>query len=90
MEVAVFLVESCGSKCRETMKAANHVLRRTTPPFSLLTRDVKSPAAVKYKIEMAPTVLVLKDGVEVARRCGQTSADQLVELIKPYVDNIDV
>ena len=71
------------------MKAANDVLRRTTPPLSLLTRDVKSPAAVKYKIEMAPTVLVLKDGVEVARRCGQTSADQLVELIKPYVDNID-
>lgn len=44
---------------------------------------------MKYKIEMAPTVLVLKDGVEVARRCGQTSADQLVELIKPYVDSID-
>lgn len=80
MEVVVFTTANC-PKCRQTLKMAASQLRKASPPFSLLTRELDSQAAVKYGIDRAPSVLVLSGGVETGRKAGEPTLQEFLQLI---------
>jgi thioredoxin 1 len=49
-----------------------------TATFAKLDVDANPEIAKQYNVMSIPTILVLKDGVEIGRLIGARSADQLI------------
>lgn len=64
-------------------KAASRVVDTLGDDFDVerVDIDIAAPLVNKYAIRAAPTVVVLKDGVEVTRQSGRVDAGRLREYI---------
>ena len=53
--------------------------------FAKLNVDDNPAAAMKYSIESIPTILIIKDGVEVERIIGALPKEQIEAVLRKYV-----
>lgn len=81
-----FSAEWCGP-CRVMGPILEDFKRRVGEQATVIKIDVdRNPAAAQaYRIQGVPTLIVFKNGQPVWRRSGVMSADQLHEVIAPFV-----
>lgn len=83
-EILKFEAEWCG-QCKALAPTLKRVLENYTD-ITLTTVDVEieEETTLKYNIRNLPTLIFLKDGIEVGRTSGVLTADVLENKIKEF------
>lgn len=76
----------CGP-CRSFAPTFDQAIKKLEPTarFAKLDTENEQQLAARFQIRSIPTVLVIKNGKEVARQAGVMTLSQLEQWLKPYI-----
>ena len=85
--VVDFWAAWCGP-CKMMAPVFEQAAQRLTPRVLLAKVDTEAAPriATQYNIRSIPTLLVFRDGLEVARQAGAVDLSRLLAFITPHVD----
>ena len=76
-----FHADWCGP-CKAMKPTLNQFKEASKVPLLEVNVDTDNKIAAKYGVRSIPCFIVIEDGVQIHRRIGMQSLDQLLELIK--------
>ena len=79
-----FWAEWCGP-CKRFSPIISELKEETGLPIFKIDSDANTKSAEKFRVTGIPTVLVIKDGVEVERVIGAMPKHKLIERLKQWM-----
>ncbi len=73
--------------CRSFAPTFDQAIKKLEPTarFAKLDTENEQRLAARFQIRSIPTILVIKNGKEVARQAGVMTLSQLEQWLKPYI-----